>query len=1036
MADASLGGGKRRKKRSLATAEGDVPPPPRVPILTPVEVTLEPATPFHAGSQRIVRDERPPSPRQRVVLPPRERHTVHTLSGAAGDGPFPLIEMLVHNNMWHEQTPEDALRGVAAHDLFDQALRVQQQQQQERIQRGGGGAAPAALGTAMHAMQPRLAQQLAERGLGRPPAGAAAGGTPAQRLMVLYQSDREARELRFFAEDVLGKDELAETERRPDNYPMFRVLRARYGAAMQQRRDTARTAAGFMPRRECEVVPRDHMRLMRLAPDRALGERPCSRGVHGNCLFTTLAHGEGRPEMAYVAREFLLPSELSAWNTHRRHRIPVTDETEGAPRPCIDCLLFELKARVHSVMMSKEAPVEQFNTFTVLVGPGEYGSECMLDPVVGGDQLTGIYGHVPSFSAQLRAYVMQQDARGHMVPHLAEVGMDFWRSLSEANACLGARKAQPLIGGNLPRLYAPPTGSIFLPRRALEAAAGYPAAWMRFLRSAPTCVLADRVLLCDPTGAVAQTTRVPAAWLRRFLHLPLPEPLSLREAEGVPSHEDAAFGTYERCVALWLAWATDTTPETGLPSRRRAFDPIMALWRESWALPHVQALPLPPGFAPGEQSRDELRAVILGGAAAAGGLVLWSVCLWRWAVALQYEHQVRPWATSDEATVGVQFAYQARLFRDTHLDMLTHALRRSCYYDDQWLASAGASAGEGACVLRAVYPQCNRVCSVEELPNMGLLLLSANPWFDKGNKKAQNSILQALQHVFLLKVMPQKCQRRQFDEIVVRHNEAYPGFRRLVRLTMRAMMLGNVPGAVAAPPLVARLRINAALSSAYTTGSSVGAGECDDAALDVWIGEHPMTTLFMLREYFCYTVERDLVFDRIFGAAVKWTRFKETVRLVNGDWRAELTRQTHARGVTAPMNWDVIEVIVAVPKPPRPPAADGDEPPAAAAPKKEGGGGGGGKKVKKSKKKAKNADFKYVARGRINTFHDKLSTTNIKLKKGCVLLYNRPQFLVCRPPFVGKANVPRYQKGYKASLFTSNVNLHHATMFYNHHYAG
>ena len=204
--------GKKRKK--------DHPPAP----LVPVGITLEPGVRYDAGTLP------PPStpsghPRQAplVVFPPPERHTPHTLTALdhpadAGARGYDLVELLAHDNMWHAQTPEDALRSVAAPELLADAEAI------AKRKRGLVGANDVSAGQATEAGVPRLvtptlgsltytpaqqAQRFVDRGLVTPQAAeraveAAAASkardglrfTAGDRVRAVYFADRGERSLR------------------------------------------------------------------------------------------------------------------------------------------------------------------------------------------------------------------------------------------------------------------------------------------------------------------------------------------------------------------------------------------------------------------------------------------------------------------------------------------------------------------------------------------------------------------------------------------------------------------------------------------------------------------------------------------------------------------------------------------------------------------------------------------------------------------------------------------------------------------------
>ncbi len=67
----------------------------------------------------------------------------------------------------------------------------------------------------------------------------------------------------------------------------------------------------------------------------------------------------------YVAREWLLPSRLEAWNQRRRQGMPITDAIDGPCGPCLECYLAELSAQVHLEERPKHVAGEFINDFVV-----------------------------------------------------------------------------------------------------------------------------------------------------------------------------------------------------------------------------------------------------------------------------------------------------------------------------------------------------------------------------------------------------------------------------------------------------------------------------------------------------------------------------------------------------------------------------------------------------------------------------------------------------------------------------------------------
>ncbi len=1003
---------KKRKKGASAGpgAAGDA-----ATKLVPVALTLEPGVHYDAGllPPPVHLASNPTAAANLVVMPPRERHTAATLAAgpAARGGPpaergpaassgYDILELMTHDNMWGAQTPEDALRAVASSELLADAEAIEARKQEVRrgastapaAQGGspasGGSRVPRLVTASLGALTQTPTQQtfrFVEHGhvtYGEAAAAIAAAEAAASvdkkrlnatdRTRAVYEVDRDKRALRYFANDE-ELDAEQPFEMAPDHYAVVQRLLEEYGPRFDARRHVAQQM-GAAPRRELEECTMRYLDVFRYAPERGSSWRACCNGDHGTCLFQQLAHLQKQRQFAYVAREFLTPMRLSAWNERRRRNVPVSEAPiaaggDGPCGPCIDCLLYTWSVHVHSDAALKNVALEPINTFTVKCGKGEFDSACMLPNQIDG-RMTGIQGHVPIYTTHARQYETRPapgDTTGtRSVSYLALVGQGFWRSLSEANACVGIRKQYPLLGAAAARYVRVPV--------EVPAAPGGPAAasgaWQLFLDSMPTGVLADRVFFAPVgTKGSAQTgyDKVPAVSLRRMLLHQSPDllthwvrlhvqPVATLHGDlcallgastaSLPRHlrdlAEAAVAPFEHSVAHWTR-----------ASRGHAFGPLAALlgpdpqWRQrmlaDWALGLLLPPPLVAAFATG--AVDAMAT-----AAAASDYTLWLVAMWRCAVVLLLVHVVRPY----EEEHAAEWARVARYTCDTHLDLLTLGLVACApgaapeAVSDTRLLAAGDQG-----LLARLYPQANRVCCFEELPAIaaGALLYAGNPWFDKGNKKSQENLAQAMEHDFLHKLKAEVCQRRAWPEILLEDCERYPAVRNLVVLILRAVALGNLPGARDPLPLVARLRLNAALSPHFAL--------CAPERLDAWISDHQLVTLFMLREYFIALAEADLVFDRYFSQTLRWSKFKELVRLANGDWRREVAAQTAQRGPFVPMDWAPLERARRVP--------DKKKLLLLAQGKK---GGGDGMTVERT--------------GRMVGYHDKVSPMNSKLKKGCV----------------------------------------------------
>ena len=975
-------------------------------------------------------------PPLRQVLPPRERQNRHTLTEPGQDArPMQneraLAELYSHNNLWFHDDPAEALRALAAPELLSDVVDMHRASggsggdataithangdlvvdamdidevtpldlypndddgggDDESVHgtgdrgRNAGRAAAGRRGPnrliapavgVLGSGPAAVAAALVERGLATPDEMRRLGLNAIERVATLSRLDQTRRALRFFADELADeeneRDAVLPERAPPGTYPLMRAMEERYGAQYARRADIAENGGGAMPLRSMETITRAYLFRFRLPPNAALDAlRPCCNDER--CLFFQFACAHNRPTSAYVGVEFLLPTELAAWNERRARGLTVNEENDGARRPCIDCLLYEWTDCVHDTLQLRSTPQEPLNTF--VVPAGNYARDYLIPNEITG-QRTGIVGYVPAYSTHTRQLepLEGNPAAGADAASLArlfpqgflfvnEVGQHFHVSLGQANACLGAPKSRPLAGSSGRRFATDAPRSVFLPRRSLELLAGNASAWLRFVRDCHTGVLADRYWLADLEqeergGADSRRfretdDRLPVAWLRRALVLPLPSPSTtttrrpatvscpadtaalLVRLLGIPSSSssssdealatalselaDAVFCSFERGVSRWLRLIRTGDPVAVLP--------LVALYGRSPAvrtrLVRDEALGLPAPrlvHAALQQHPPDLAAIAEAVRAAAleqedTSFVLWSVAMFRCGGALLFEHALH-WPGGGDANAAVA-AYKLRLFRDTHLDLLTHCVEGGRYDDAHLLAAAPIDEARerqkrprtprpALPWLALLYPQANRVCCAEELPDLVPALPLSNPHYDTGNKKAQETVVQAIVHPYICKVMNQACQRRQFGEILKRNEARFPVVGRLTRLIVRCVALGNLPHGVIHPlPLAARVRVNAAL------GPAAGGEE----RFRTWAYEHRLTVLFALREFYFYTAESNGLMDALLGHSTKWPRFKVIVRVANGDWRQEVARQTAADGGSGfwrAVDWDVWERRVA-----------------------------------------------------------------------------------------------------------------------------
>lgn len=243
--------------------------------------------------------------------------------------------------------------------------------------------------------------------------------------------------------------------------------------------------------------------------------------------------------------------------------------------------------------------------------------------------------------------------------------------------------------------------------------------------------------------------------------------------------------------------------------------------------------------------------------------------------------------------------YNFLLFRDTHLGLLTIMIKKQIFKDINIVYNG---------ILRSNYPSSFNICCVEELPDLSFLLPLMNLWYDKGTKReVAEEEIDALRHIFSLKPMNQICMVRNISVMIKDFNQKYPIVLELFKLTMKCVLLGNLPYAKNPLDFMARIHFNSMFDNNFNSNifpSSQDSRSINEKILG-WINRCKYFTIFIIRELLFYTCEQN-VLDNILSRNTKWNAFKELSRYGNGDVRKELSIQCHQKG-SPEINWNNIE---------------------------------------------------------------------------------------------------------------------------------
>ena len=327
--------------------------------------------------------------------------------------------------------------------------------------------------------------------------------------------------------------------------------------------------------------------------------------------------------------------------------------------------------------------------------------------------------------------------------------------------------------------------------------------------------------------------------------------------------------------------------------------------------------------------------------------VVWYCAVWRMNCTRLLERLVRPWHDQESEQ---WFLYRAQLYRDTHLDLLTVMVKCECY-SDAALEQVGA--------MRTHYPTSNRCCCAEELPDLSPYAMDNLK--KGGDLKDRRTLRDKIGHYCCIKTFNNICKDRNWWEIIRAYGEQHPLIYDHIKLCLKTAMLGNLPGALGALDLMARIRVNLSFWPEYAdqvmseaeiarfmptycnpylvaekkraeklakeaakSGLSAAKREQNMAAFDakeqakmayvktrfkMWLIKCRYFASSLMKEILFYTLESGRCIDEYLSVDLKWLQYKNIIRLANGQCRQELSQQAAARGLQGSFDWRQIEFI-------------------------------------------------------------------------------------------------------------------------------
>jgi hypothetical protein len=297
---------------------------------------------------------------------------------------------------------------------------------------------------------------------------------------------------------------------------------------------------------------------------------------------------------------------------------------------------------------------------------------------------------------------------------------------------------------------------------------------------------------------------------------------------------------------------------------------------------------------------------------------IWYTCVWRMNVTLLVESLLEPWENEESKE---WLGYQFKLFRDTHLDLLSMMVKRG-HYEDKVVGTMASG------LLRDFYPLANRVCCAEELPDF--ITYTTDNFKTGSNLKERSSLDDKIGHLFVNKTGPNICKIRNFFDIIIRYGEDERIIYDILKNVIKCVLLGNLPHSRGSLDIVARIKINLSFFSEeadapiseeefreITKNKSLKRKRSKKKTknellypktrLKLWLLLCRHFGLFLLKEFLFYIAESSHCFNEILSVDYKFLQYREIVLTGNGRCRTELSRQAKERALWTSFDWSVIE---------------------------------------------------------------------------------------------------------------------------------
>jgi hypothetical protein len=233
---------------------------------------------------------------------------------------------------------------------------------------------------------------------------------------------------------------------------------------------------------------------------------------------------------------------------------------------------------------------------------------------------------------------------------------------------------------------------------------------------------------------------------------------------------------------------------------------------------------------------------------------------------------IRLWVAHEEMNIYQQthpkHTLRLQLFIDSHISICQYILRTRHFDDANLLDPSRNNDSVAICAVQQYYPNDRDFAYAGNLPNLTECMFVGNLYYDVRPKPKTVALSHALIHIFACKTQPQKCQIRNFVNILHKYVLSFPMIGRLYREIVRVSLLGNYEHATIRPHFEMRMQI-------YEESNPKNYNELD---FFHWMVDNDKLLFQITKEFHLFTVQLDMTVDDLMQENnPSWRQIKDII---------------------------------------------------------------------------------------------------------------------------------------------------------------